>query len=473
LAGIGPVVITGAGLPHYRDPSAGVNGTPEVGAFPLDERGGRHTMPSRCHRPRSVLSAVAFVSVLLLMVSLVQATSYYVDNTAGSDSNSGTSSAAPWKSLGKVNNTTFQAGDTIHFKRGSVWTGTLQVRHSGTSAAPITYQAYGTGAAPKLRNPGVQWGEAINITGDYNVVRQFLLAEAHEAGIDIQAGADFNTIDDNEITQAGVGVYIRGRNTRVRRNYVHDLRMIVNTAGGNEDYGANCFWVEGANTEVAYNKGVNCRAPSYDFGADGGFIECAGCDGMTVHHNWAENTAGFVEAWGSGMNVTFSYNVLLNTTAANRPPALCVGIPMTGWKFEQNTVILNNSEANGVFGCRNDLTGLTVRNNVFALNSPVANTGNFTHTHNLYHITGGAWVGYALDPGERTGNPLFVNAAAKDFHLQSGSPAINTGTHLGYTQDYDGNSVRVGSAPHMGAYEYGGASPALSPPENLRMEAND
>jgi hypothetical protein len=99
-----------------------------------------------------------------------------VDSTCSADPNSGTSSAAPWKSLGKVNSTTFRAGDTINFKRGSVWTANLQVKNSGTSASPITYQAYGSGSALQIKNPGVQWGHSIDITGDYNVVQDFLLS---------------------------------------------------------------------------------------------------------------------------------------------------------------------------------------------------------------------------------------------------------------------------------------------------------
>ena len=72
----------------------------------------------------------------LLMISFLslgsftaaQAANYYVDSAGGSDANIGTSSAAPWQSLGMVNSTAFQPGDTINFKRGSVWTGTLQIR---------------------------------------------------------------------------------------------------------------------------------------------------------------------------------------------------------------------------------------------------------------------------------------------------------------------------------------------------------
>ena len=75
---------------------------------------------------------------------------YYVDATGGSDSNAGTSSSAPWKSLAKVNGTTFQAGDQILLKAGQVWSGLLWPKGSGVSGSPITLSSYGTGARPRI-----------------------------------------------------------------------------------------------------------------------------------------------------------------------------------------------------------------------------------------------------------------------------------------------------------------------------------
>jgi LysM repeat protein len=49
-------------------------------------------------------------------------------------------------------------------------------------------------------------------------------------------------------------------------------------------------------------------------------------------------------------------------------------------------------------------------------------------------------------------DPLFVSTATPDFHLQSTSLAINAGTNVGLTSDYEGNSI-VG-LPDIGAYEY-------------------
>lgn len=58
-------------------------------------------------------------------------------------------------------------------------------------------------------------------------------------------------------------------------------------------------------------------------------------------------------------------------------------------------------------------------------------------------------------PHSISSNPLFTNAANRDFTLQSGSPCINAGVDVGLTRDYAGNPVPVpiGSAPDIGAYE--------------------
>ena len=403
----------------------------------------------------------------LLMISLLilgsftaaQAASYYVDSTSGADSNSGTSSAAPWQSLSKVNSVTFQAGDTIKFKRGSVWTGNLQIQNSGTSARRITYRAYGTGDPPQIKNPGVSFGHSIDITGSWNVVRDFLLTDAHEAGIFIATGADHNVIRNNEMTADGTGVMVLGQFNLLTKNYAHDLTMIVNTPGGDDDYGAVCFWLQAANNEVSYNRGINCKAPSFDYGFDGGFVEVFNQgDNSYIHHNYAKNTNGFIELGGSGsaQNVWVAYNVMYNTV-----DAVCAdtGINAADFKFENNTFV-NTFVATGgsgdrVFQCRTDLSPLQVRNNIFYSNIQIADNGNFTHTNNLYYMIDGADVGYTLGPGEKTGDPLFVNVGAGDFHLQAGSPAIDAGLCLGYTKDFENKTVPVGAAPDMGAYEYG------------------
>ena len=74
---------------------------------------------------------------------------FYVDSVAGDDVNAGDSPEAAWASLGRVSNADLKPGDTVRFKRGGVWRGTLTPR-SGAMGAPITYAAYGEGEKPLL-----------------------------------------------------------------------------------------------------------------------------------------------------------------------------------------------------------------------------------------------------------------------------------------------------------------------------------
>lgn len=76
---------------------------------------------------------------------------YYVSAT-GNDANNGTSPATPWQTITKVNNSwaSIAAGDSILFKRGDVFSGTITVGTSGTSGNRLLIGAYGTGAKPLI-----------------------------------------------------------------------------------------------------------------------------------------------------------------------------------------------------------------------------------------------------------------------------------------------------------------------------------
>ncbi len=100
--------------------------------------------------------ALAAAGVSVLAVPAAEAsggTTYYV-STSGSDSNAGTSTSAPWRSLTKVDATTFQAGDRILFQSGGAWSGQLWPKGSGASGAPITIGSYGSGAKPAFAGGG-------------------------------------------------------------------------------------------------------------------------------------------------------------------------------------------------------------------------------------------------------------------------------------------------------------------------------
>jgi len=76
------------------------------------------------------------------------AVTYYVA-ADGSDTRAGTSPEQAWATLARVNDAALRPGDSVLFRRGDTWRGTLRPK-SGAEGAPITYGAYGDGPKPLL-----------------------------------------------------------------------------------------------------------------------------------------------------------------------------------------------------------------------------------------------------------------------------------------------------------------------------------
>lgn len=103
-------------------------------------------------RPRGIMGALVLA---IVTASSAMAGTYYVDASNGDDSNSGLSTEAAWKSVSKVSDTKFRAGDLILFKRGGQWREQLIVSASGSAGNPITYGAYGNGDRPVFNGADV------------------------------------------------------------------------------------------------------------------------------------------------------------------------------------------------------------------------------------------------------------------------------------------------------------------------------
>ena len=77
----------------------------------------------------------------------VYASTYYVDYAGGNDSGNGTSVGTAWKhapnstgSTGTAASITIQAGDTVLFKGGVLYRGSVTYAYAGTSGSLITYR---------------------------------------------------------------------------------------------------------------------------------------------------------------------------------------------------------------------------------------------------------------------------------------------------------------------------------------------
>ncbi|MFC4775727.1 right-handed parallel beta-helix repeat-containing protein [Paenibacillus sp. GCM10023252] len=113
---------------------------------------------------RKMFGLVVLAAVMILVLSFpyshapaayAAGTIYYVDSVNGNDGFSGTSQTAAWKTLSKVNATTFQPGDQILFKAGGMWTGKLSPKGSGVSGSPIVINQYGSGNKPIINGGGL------------------------------------------------------------------------------------------------------------------------------------------------------------------------------------------------------------------------------------------------------------------------------------------------------------------------------
>jgi hypothetical protein len=123
----------------------------------------------------------------------------------------------------------------------------------------------------------------------------------------------------------------------------------------------------------------------------------------------------------------------------------------------------------------NNPPGMNLRNNViYQINGEPYVEGA---TYNEQALTGdhNLWFGAGTAPTQFTINlnvdPLFVNLASKDFHLQQASPAVVTGTNVAFpVTDIEGK-LRP-STPSIGAYEYAAGqntSRKPNPPTNLTV----
>jgi parallel beta-helix repeat protein len=91
----------------------------------------------------------------LCLASISQATTYYISSTTGDDSRTplqATNPSTPWRSLQKVTdfNLSLKPGDSVLFKRGESFFGSLSIRSSGMSGNQVYYGAWGTGSNPLI-----------------------------------------------------------------------------------------------------------------------------------------------------------------------------------------------------------------------------------------------------------------------------------------------------------------------------------
>lgn len=433
---------------------------------------------------------------------------FYVTSD-GDDTNDGTEDS-PWGTIQHAADQV-QAGDLVVVAAGE-YPERVFVSTSGTAGAPITFKADG---AVKMRgftigadyiavrgfdiaDTGSDWvtGWGILVEGKYCViednyiyyaarggillnglgekrlittncvVRNNRLERNHGLGIEIQ-GRD-HLIEGNEVwatiqhhpdyspTWADAdGMHFHGSGHRIVRNYIHDIRY---ADPENVDPHIDCFQTfESSDKEAASNilfEGNICIAlESQGIRESGyGFMLQDAMD-ITIRNNIIQAFGGINTGAGGNQNLFIVNNLFANDLELPLTHSP-VGVSLQNCP---NSAVMNNifyeQKAYGLFIEGSSFTGLEAGWNLHYRSDGESPWGE-PYPGDLWQV-----------------DPLFVNPTSRDFHLQSGSPAIDAGeTISNLTTDFEGSLRPQGDGYDIGPYEHTAGQQVPTQPEGLSIE---
>lgn len=260
-----------------------------------------------------------------------------------------------------------------------------------------------SGTYNELRNSTLIYssGNLVSIQGTGNKVINNLIHEADYSAADIPAiyllGSN-HLISHNTVYNAGrYLIFMPTQNSRIQYNNLYYSGKLTKDCGSLYDFA----W-DGQGTVIHHNYVHDNLAKNY---SGSGIYLDNGSKGYIVHHNvvWGNYT-------GIRLNTPSNFNLVYNNTTYSNG----------------NVGYWGSSFATDMYGDR-------IFNNIF--------TTAFT-------LPGTQTEGNNIKSGT---DPLFVSPSSYNFRLQSTSPAIDAGVVIPRITD-----GYVGSAPDIGAYEYGG-----------------
>lgn len=448
---------------------------------------------------RRIVFSLSFLFALPALAS-----TYYIDCNAGSDSNAGTSITAAWRTVGKVNSISFAAGDKILFNKGCTWTDNyLHITAVGTSASPVTFSSYGTGAQPTISGASTLL-YALYIQGaKYAVVDNlhFTLASLQNVIVG-NANTDHVTIQNCLIDHAGKsGIFLYGSapagqtplwttgNITIKNNNIH---LNGSTA---DDHG---IYIDNSSNNLLES---NIWDSNIGYGVQ---IQDSSDNNVVRYNQFHANGFGDPQhTWGGAFTIynweTSRYHmptgnqIYGNVSNGDRYGMLAGGSSSAGSNAVSNNTFYGNQYGVVVHDGAN--FGTFQNNIVWGSSSSYALyvSGSFKSD---YNIVGPAHSGYIYwnagystlasysgatgnDTHSKEADPLFVSPSTVDFTLQSNSPAIDKGVNLGTSYQMElnpsgtfpwttANENSYGSGWEMGAFVYvGGGGGAPDPPTGL------
>lgn len=451
-----------------------------------------HLTADTSRRVRSRLSTLWTATVLCMALLAGISTgegwamTYYV-STDGDDSNPGTLDQ-PWGTVQKAADT-LAAGDTVYI-RGGVYRERVAPKRSGEPGRYITYASY-PGETVVLDGSEIEverawhWGGLFHMeecshiavtglrtinspsVGIYGGRSQHLLIEDNYTSDTGSSGIGVwrchgVVIHHNEVDRACLG---RGQENitvalsdqvLVSDNHVHH--------GGKEGidtkHGSSNVVVRGNHVHDNRRLGIYVDAwDTHTFNVD--------VVGNLCHDNGGCGFAAAAERGGLLENVRFMNNVAYH----NRSAGIAVAGWNGGWEHPvENVQIINNTVfdngweehtwGGGIAVESRQARSVLIRNNICSENRDFQIRNDIGEAevvidHNLVHgYRGGANETRGANCVE--GDPLFVDPAQGDFHLQAGSPAVDAGAvERAPERDIEGGERPQGEGYDLGAYESG------------------
>jgi hypothetical protein len=420
------------------------------------------------------LARVIFVIALtpwILAISSTQrvpsGTTYYVSNT-GNDSNSGTSTSTPWKTIGKAQSylSKLRPGDSVLFQRGGIWYEELDINNvNGTLSARITFGNYGSGNLPIVDggggsvsgttvNNGRQWcigGRSSKMS--YINIDGFECRYTSAYGIafeNVSSGSVGNIVQNSYVHDTGNGDtgYHNALELTDYNNHADGTKFLNNKVGN--CYGHNCIEIHG-DTGSPLMQGNECYRWSHNC-MDMHDVKGALVDSNVVHDGLGiekYEEAFYVENHGVPYttDITWTHNVVYGNfpgpTHYSAFQCQDAGGPVMCHVYN-NTVYTASNNIMSVYGGSdsNNLANVSIyaENNIF-----YAPTGPSGGGYKVWDYNDNVQTG-KIGPHDLSVDPQFVNASSQNFHLQSTSPVINMGTNVGLPYN--------GSAPDVGAFEH-------------------
>lgn len=158
------------------------------------------------------MRSILFVGLIGILAIPARAASYHLDSAAGNDAADGLTPATAWQSLAKANSVVYQPGDSLLLKSGASWSGRLQPQGSGTVAARIVIDRYGSGNKPLIHGGGIAGGTVVLANRQYWTIRNLEItnngtSEPKKMGIQVRndcvgtlSGIEVRDCDVHDVT---------------------------------------------------------------------------------------------------------------------------------------------------------------------------------------------------------------------------------------------------------------------------------